>query len=117
MQCVVGDKISVDTKSVTRYNEGKIKLSEIAPMPFNPAAETTLLREVIRAKRAREDADCEDFKTVVGEFGSGFNATCGGAVRTLRQLMETNKRGRSEGYLKLCRNFIHDIEAHVGAIG
>jgi hypothetical protein len=43
------------------------------------------LSDVLELKQVRGDADCREFKMVAREFGSGLNATAGGAARAIRQ--------------------------------
>lgn len=44
-----------------------------------------LLHDAVELKRLRGDADVRQFKLVAREFGSGLNATVGGALDAMRQ--------------------------------
>lgn len=50
-----------------------------------PSTKPDLLRDVLRMKRNRGDADADQFKRVAREFGSGLNATISGAAWAMRQ--------------------------------
>jgi hypothetical protein len=48
-------------------------------------AKPLLLHDALKLKRLRGDQDCAGFKLVAREFGSGLNATVGGALEAMRQ--------------------------------
>lgn len=50
-----------------------------------PNTKPELLRDVLRMKRNRGDADADQLKRVAREFGSGLNATISGAAWAMRQ--------------------------------
>lgn len=59
-------------------------ISALAPKLL-PQTAPTLLRDALRMKRNRGDTDCDDFKQVSRDFGSGLNATIAGAAWAMRQ--------------------------------
>ncbi|TKT80020.1 hypothetical protein [Aquamicrobium sp. LC103] len=63
-----------------------------------PKAKPTLLRDVLRMKRARGDADADQFKTLARlEFASRLDATIEGAAWALRQwIAKAEKLGWSD---------------------
>lgn len=53
----------------------------VSGLKLLPATKPELLRDVLRMKRERGDADADAFKkAVINDFGSGLNATIGGAI-------------------------------------
>lgn len=65
----------------------------IAALTFAPTA-PTFLRDVLNMKRERGDNDCDAFRRVAKEFGSGLNATVVGASNAMRRWIAKQEAGK-----------------------
>lgn len=60
----------------------------ITPPSLVPQLDPLLLRDVLRMKRNRGDADADQFKAVAREaLGNGIDSTISGAARTVRAII------------------------------
>ncbi|MBN9073983.1 MAG: hypothetical protein J0H34_20775 [Rhizobiales bacterium] len=77
-----------------------------------PQTKPYFLRDVLRMKRASGDADCEQFKLICKEFGSGLNATISGAAWAMRQwIAKADRLGWTDVKVDLCTAFLADLDA------
>lgn len=77
-----------------------------------PKAEPTLLRDVLRMKRNRGDADADVFKLIaINEFGSGLNATISGAAWAVRQWIAKRSDWIGEAQHARREAFLADLDA------
>jgi hypothetical protein len=67
------------------------------------------LRDALRMKRERGDADCDAFKDICRSYAHGFGATVEGAARSMRQWVKTPHA--SPRYQAMREAFLADLEA------
>lgn len=80
-----------------------------------PATKPTLLRDALRMKRERGDADADAFKkAVIEDFGSGLNATIGGAIWAYPQwIKKADKIGWNAAKVESRKRILADLQAIV----
>lgn len=80
-----------------------------------PNTKPTLLRDALRMKRERGDADADVFKkAVIDDFGSGLNATIGGAIWAYGQwIAKAGKLGWSAAKVESRRRVLADLQSIV----
>lgn len=78
-----------------------------------PQVKPFFLRDVLRMKRNRGDADADLFKAVaVDLFASRLDATIGGAANAMRQwLAKADRLGWNERQVNRCTAFLADLDA------
>lgn len=76
-----------------------------------PQTKPEFLRDVIAMKRARGDTDLDGFKRVCAEFGSGVNATIGGAAWAMRSWVKNRKTWISDVQHARRIAFLADLDA------
>ncbi len=69
------------------------------------------LRDVLRMKRNRGDADCESFKLVAKDFASGLNATIAGSAWAMRQWVAKRPDWIGSDHQARREAFLADIDA------
>ncbi|TPK59065.1 MULTISPECIES: hypothetical protein [unclassified Mesorhizobium] len=97
----------MNTHSLDLTRDGLI--SALSPKPGLHKPE--FLRDVIAMKKARGDTDIADFTMVCREFGSGTNATVGGAAWAMRQWVAKRKTWISEAQHARRIAFLADLDA------
>lgn len=77
-----------------------------------PNANPTLLRDALRMKRERGDADADAFKkAVINDFGAGLNATIGGAIWAYPQwLKKSDKLGWSASKVESRKRILAELQ-------
>lgn len=80
-----------------------------------PATKPTLLRDALRMKRERGDADADAFKkAVIDDFGAGLNATIGGAIWAYTcWLKKADKIGWSSAKVESRKSILADLQTIV----
>lgn len=83
------------------------------PLALLPKTKPTLLRDVLRMKLARGDADAAQFKRVaIDDFAVGLNATISGAECAMRQwVAKAGRLGWSETKRATRGAFLADLDA------
>lgn len=77
-----------------------------------PKTKPTLLRDALRMKRERGDADADGFKTIaINDFASGLNATIAGAEWAMAQWVAKRTNNPSEAYQARRVAFLADLRA------
>ncbi|MCO5085117.1 MAG: hypothetical protein M9939_26425 [Mesorhizobium sp.] len=77
-----------------------------------PQTKPVFLRDLLRMKRNRGDADVEQFKLTCREFGSGLNATISGAAWAMRQwVAKADRLGWTDMKVARCTAFLADLDA------
>ena len=71
-----------------------------------------LLRDVLRMKRNRGDADADQFKQIaINEFAFRLNATVSGAAWAMRQwVAKAEKLGWDDDKVQRCMAFLGDLD-------
>lgn len=84
-----------------------------ALVPSTTKAGPTLIRDVLRMKRNRGDADADQFKALaLYQFASGLNASISGASWAMRQwLVKADKLGWSDRKVARSEAFLADLDA------
>lgn len=72
----------------------------------------TLLRDALRLKRERGDADCEAFKDIANTYAYRLNATIQGAAWTMRQLIRKPLASPTHQAARVA--FLADLDAIMG---
>jgi hypothetical protein len=67
------------------------------------------LRDALRMKRERGDADCDDFKEICRFYAHRYGATVEGAARSMRKWVQTPHA--SPRYQAMREAFLADLEA------
>jgi hypothetical protein len=82
-----------------------------AKLGLFPQTKAEFLRDVIAMKRERGDTDIDGFKHVCAEFGSGVNATVGGAEWAMRSWVKNRKTWISDIQHARRLAFLADLDA------
>lgn len=100
----------MNTHSLDLTRDGLI--SALSPKPgLLLQTKAEFLRDVIAMKHERGDTDVDGFKQVCREFGSGTNATVGGAAWAMRQWVANRKTWISEEQHARRVAFLADLDA------